>query len=55
MEFYFFVGVVAIYSVSHFLLGIQKKAWESRTEYEKVVTWVACICIFLVFIGVMSE
>jgi uncharacterized membrane protein YiaA len=49
----FILGVAMIYSTVH-LFFLQKKAYADRTEYEKVVTWVAIISISLVFIGLIA-
>ncbi len=46
------IGLAMIYAVVHFFF-IQKKAYTDRTDYEKVVTWVAIICITLIFMSVM--
>ena len=45
------LGLIIIYSVVHFFV-IQQKAYRDRTQYEKVVSWVAMIGISLIFIGV---
>ena len=49
-----FIGLVMIYATVHFFI-IQKKGYEHRTDYEKVVTWVAIVSIALEFLGTMSK
>ncbi len=46
------LGLALIYSVIHFFV-VQKKGYSHRTDYEKVVSWVAMVGISLVFLGVM--
>lgn len=46
------LGLVLIYSVIHFFF-IQRESYKHRTDYEKVITWVAMISISLIFLGVM--
>jgi hypothetical protein len=51
---YMILGLVIIYSTIHFFV-LQKKSYSKRTDYEKVVTWVAMIGIGLLFISIMSS
>jgi len=48
-------GLVMIYSTIHFFSIQANKAYADRTDYEKVVTWVAVISIGLVYLGLMME
>jgi hypothetical protein len=48
-------GLIMIYSTIHFFSIQANKAYADRTDYEKVVTWVAVISIGLVYIGLMME
>jgi len=50
---YMLAGVVIIYSFVH-LAFLQKKAYEERTTYEKVITWIALVSILLITIGSAS-
>jgi len=46
-------GIITIYSTIHFFI-LQKKSYENRSRYEKVVTWFAMVLISLVFVGIMA-
>jgi len=46
------VGLVVIYSTIHFM-SIQHRAYTSRTQWEKIVTYAGMISIGLVYLGVM--
>lgn len=52
--FYFLFGAYYIYSIIHLII-LQWKDYNSRTGYEKVVTWVAIGCTILTLISVLSE
>lgn len=49
-----FLGIAMIYSTIHFFI-IQQKAYENRTQWEKIVTWMAMISIALLFIGTVNN
>ena len=53
-DFEMVFGLVMIYSTVHFFV-IQKKAWEARTQYEKVVSIVGMISVGLLYLGVLAE
>lgn len=46
------LGLIMIYSVIH-LFALQKVAYEKRSIYEKVISWVAYVSIVSVFLGTM--
>ena len=46
------VGLVVIYSTIHFM-SIQHRAYTSRTQWEKIVTYAGMISIGLVYLGMM--
>lgn len=48
---YTIIGLTAIYSWIHFGFIQHKKSFNKRTDYEKVVTWVAIVSFALVIIG----
>lgn len=48
------IGLIMIYAVIHFGF-IQQKAYKNRTQYEKVVTWIAMISVGLVFMGIINS
>ena len=48
------LGLAVIYSTIHFM-SIQHKAYTSRTQWEKVVTWAGMISIGMIYIGVMYQ
>jgi hypothetical protein len=49
--FYVFFGLAMIYSWIHFFVFSWTKPYTKRTDYEKVVTWVAMISWGLYVIG----
>ena len=52
-NFYILMGIVAIYSTIHFFVIQHNKNWKKRTQYEKVVSVTAIVCISLVYLGLM--
>ncbi len=48
------LGLAVLYSTIHFM-SIQHKAYTSRTQWEKVVTYAGMISIGLVYLGVMYQ
>jgi hypothetical protein len=48
------LGLAMIYSIIHFFI-LQKKSYNDRTDYEKVVSWFAIVSISLVLLGIMFE
>jgi uncharacterized membrane protein YiaA len=50
----FLFGALVLYAFIHLWI-LQKKSYELRTTYEKVVTYIALVGIALIFIGVMSS
>jgi hypothetical protein len=54
MIIYSLIGIVALYATGHFF-WLQNKAFDDRTAYEKAVTFVAIMCIVLIYIGLIAE
>lgn len=50
---YGILGVAMLYATVHFFVLDFKKSYKERTQYEKVVTIFAIVCISLVYFGVM--
>lgn len=50
---YEILGLVMLYSVIHFFIIQNDKAWKKRTTYEKIVTSVWIAVIVVVFLWVM--
>jgi len=47
---YTIIGLIILYSVGH-LFVLQKKGWDDRTKYEKVVTVVGIVSTILIYVG----
>ncbi len=47
------LGLIFIYAVVHFIIISFSKTWTQRTGYEKAVTIIGIIIIFLIFIDTM--
>ncbi len=50
--FYVLLGLYMIYSWIHFFAIQHKKNYESRTSYEKYVTWVAIAFFTLIVLNI---
>jgi len=48
------LGLAMIYSTIHFM-SIQHRAYTSRTQWEKVITYAGMISIGLVYFGMMYK
>ena len=49
------LGLVMIYSVVHFFIVGNTRIWNDRSSYEKFITIVGMVSIFVVFLGIMAE
>lgn len=47
------IGIVAIYSIIHFIYLSFTSKYAERTNYEKAVTWAGVTSIVLIVIGIM--
>lgn len=49
--FYTILGLGIVYTWIHFLVIQHKKAWNKRTNYEQIITILAVVTAFFVYLG----
>ena len=49
------IGLLMIYSWIHFAIVQHFRGYEHRTDYEKVLTWVAIVSMALFVVGTLSN
>jgi len=54
-EFTIMLGLVAMYSIVHFIIIQFIKSWDKRNGYEKAITILGITMISLIILGLMAE